>query len=85
MCLGALVARPAAVDAEGAGGQGGAGGDSVDTTAVDDDAGSDTVTVVGFPEPFDPPLHAPSAAIIPAAEAAAFHALLMATPPSGGC
>ena len=29
MCLGALVARPAAVDAEGAGGQGGAGGDSV--------------------------------------------------------
>jgi len=30
-------------------------------------------------------LQAPSAAIIVAAEAAAFHALLMATPPSGGC
>ena len=30
-------------------------------------------------------LQAPSAAIIVAAEAAAFHALLMATPPFGGC
>ena len=30
-------------------------------------------------------LQAPSAAITMAAEAAAFHALLMATPPSGGC
>jgi hypothetical protein len=30
-------------------------------------------------------LQAPSAAIIVAAEAAVFHALLMATPPSGGC
>ena len=52
---------------------------------VDDETVDATIADVVSEAPSDPPLHDASAANIVAAEAAAFHALLMATPPSGGC
>jgi hypothetical protein len=54
---------------------------------VDPTVGAVETLDEAFVEVHEPPelLQAPSAATIVAAEAAAFHALLMATPPSGGC
>ena len=59
--------------------------DDATGAVVDGEAVVVTSTADVSEAPSDPPLQPASAASIVAAEAAAFHALLMAAPPFGGC